>query len=161
LVSDGLVAVKPADLDDVLALVPHVREADRLELWAAGATTPEQMLTEAIKDDDVHAGYIDGTVACIFGVMPFGAFDRYANVGIPWLVASATVERHPLPFLRAARARLPQMLRPYSALINFVDGRNTKAIAWLRWMGFTVEPARPYGTLKLPFHRFVLVNPDV
>jgi len=28
------------------------------------------------------------------------------------------------------------------------------SIAWLRWLGFEVKDAEPYGWLGMPFHRF-------
>jgi len=45
-------------------------------------------------------------------------------------------------------------LAGYSHLENWVDARNTKAINWLRWLGFTVHDPVPFGVAGLPFHRF-------
>ncbi len=155
--ASDVVAVKRADLDDVLELVPRVRPADLAELWAAGHATPREVIEPAIAAGEAFAAYFDGSIGCVFGVMPYG----WGAVGIPWMVGTATLERHPMAFLRAARARLPEMLRPHAALVNFVDARNTKAVQWLRWMGFQIDEPKPYGLDRLPFHRFTLVNPDV
>ncbi len=45
-------------------------------------------------------------------------------------------------------------LRTYRVLRNHVDARNSQAIRWLGWLGFTLKPAVPYGVARLPFHPF-------
>ena len=42
----------------------------------------------------------------------------------------------------------------YTWLVNWVDDRNTCAIRWLKWMGFTIHEPEPYGVANLPFRRF-------
>lgn len=43
---------------------------------------------------------------------------------------------------------------PFALLTNYVDARNAVSIRWLRWLGFEIEPAAPFGIHGLPFHRF-------
>ena len=49
---------------------------------------------------------------------------------------------------------MKDITKDYSLLINFVDARHGVAIRWLKWLGFKVFPAKPFGPDKLPFHRF-------
>jgi hypothetical protein len=37
---------------------------------------------------------------------------------------------------------------------NYVDARHARSIRWLKWLGFTIEEARPMGFAGLPFHPF-------
>ena len=48
------------------------------------------------------------------------------------------------------------MLKTYRVLTNYADARNTTAIRWLRWLGFNILPAIPFGLDGLPFHPFEL-----
>ena len=41
-------------------------------------------------------------------------------------------------------------------MFNYVDARHTDAIRWLKWLGFTLHPATPYGPFDLPFHKFTM-----
>ncbi|WP_458098620.1 hypothetical protein [Roseomonas sp. WA12] len=49
----------------------------------------------------------------------------------------------------------------WSRFVNFVDARNGVHVRWLRWAGFTLEPATPHGPQGLPFHFFHRTAPHV
>jgi len=57
-------------------------------------------------------------------------------------------------FLAESRRQVGRMLGHYARLENRVDARNGPAIRYLRWLGFTLEPATPWGAAGLPFHKF-------
>jgi hypothetical protein len=97
----------------------------------------------------------DGEPVAMFGVVPASTL---TGRGVPWMVASATLDRHQRLFLRHCRPAVEQMGRMFRHLCNHVDARNTKAVRWLAWLGFTVHPAQPHGPDRLPFHYFEKIS---
>lgn len=59
-----------------------------------------------------------------------------------------------IPFWRENRKYLSSLLERYDMLFNYVDARHTASIRWLRRLGFSMEPAAPFGVDGVPFHRF-------
>jgi hypothetical protein len=144
--------VVPASIDHIESMLPHIREADIVELWAANRVTPEDALLIGIGiSTEAWTGLIDGKPVCIFGVAPASML---GGIGVPWMVGTADIDKHAKAFLRRCKSYVKQMLRLYNYLVNYVDSRNTRAIAWLRWLGFTIYDAAPYGFDQAPFHRF-------
>ncbi len=133
-------------------LAPRLREADRLEVWAASRMTPLDALRASLEaSPDPRAGLADGRVACIFGI---GVRSVLSDYGVPWMLGSEDVVRHARRFLRGSRDYIAEMRNKYSRLENYVDARNVDAIKWLAWLGFTLEAPEPFGVERLPFHRF-------
>lgn len=144
--------IVPATREHALALAPEVRQADADEVWAAEHKTPEQALLHGVADSsDPRAGLVNGRVVCVFGV---GQLTLASDWGIPWMLASAEVEQHARAFLRMNIAYVREIRSQYRMLLNYVDARNIMAVRWLRWLGFRVKPAVPYGIDELPFHLF-------
>lgn len=144
--------VAPATVEHARELAHNMREPDRAEVWAAGHLMPEQAtVTSLAASRDAWAGLADGRVVCMFGV---GAPMICSVTGVPWLLATAELERHARPFLRRNRKMLRKMMKDYGVLRNHVDARNEKAVRWLRWLGFKILPPEPFGVDRLPFHPF-------
>lgn len=148
------VEVVRATMEHVEALLPHVRQADIDEFYAASLRTPAEVLEQGLRISTVSwAGMIDGQTATIFGVAPGSLL---SGKGVPWLVGSELLEGHQKAFLRRARPALAAMLDIYPYLENYVDERNVTAKAWLHWMGFKLKDAEPVGALGYPFHHFTM-----
>lgn len=146
-------AIVPATQEHVTAMLPHVRIADRHEVMASSGLPMEDVLGECVRKSDgmAWAGLVDDQVACIFGVV--GA-SILSDTGYPWLLGTDLIEQHAKAFLRRNKAMVKVMLSRYPYLKNYVDVRNTTAICWLRWLGFAILPAEPYGMYRMPFHPF-------
>lgn len=146
------ILIRPATLDDVADLAPRLREADRDEVWDSHRSTPEEALGRSLRlSTHAWAGLADGRLVCMWGVCPASMLDR---IGVPWLLGSDEIETHQIAFLRRNRPMIAEMMETYTVLTNWVDARNTMSMRWLRWMGFTLFPAHPFGVAGLPFHRF-------
>lgn len=144
--------IVPATLAHAEAMAPHLRQADRDEIWAASMSLPADSLRNGVMASrDAWAGLIDGEVACLFGVAPQSLM---TGSGYAWMLATPLIERHQLLFLRRCRPMVAEMLCGFNYLHNYVDARNAKAIRWLRWLGFTIHDPAPHGVLGLPFHHF-------
>lgn len=130
----------------------NVRPADRAELWAQARHTPEQSLAIGLERGVfTFVPLFDGEPACAFGVVPVSAL---GGMGAPWMVGTPLLDRHARQFLRGCRPVVAEMSRMFPVLRNAVDARNTRAIRWLRWLGFEIHEAQPMGPDRLPFHPF-------
>jgi hypothetical protein len=148
------IAITPATRRDALELAPHLRRADREEVWASGRLSGESALLLSLLHSApglAWAGRIDGEIAVLFGVAQLSLL---SDEGRPWLLASLLMERHPLALLRNSRRYVALMRAPFTRLMNHVDARNHAARRWLAWLGFTLEPPAPHGAAGLPFHQF-------
>jgi len=146
------VMIVPATGAHAAALAPRLREADRREIEAALAIAPLEALALSLtRSTEAWAGTVDGEVACLFGVGPLSLL---GGEGCPWLLGSDLVERNAVAFARRNRPMVARWLGFYPLLRNHVDARNSQAIRWLGWLGFTLLPAIPYGVSRLPFHPF-------
>lgn len=149
----------PATLAHADDLAPRMRASDRAEVWASGMFTPAMALRMSVAHSLVSvAALADGVPFAIFGVAPRSLV---SETGIPWLLGSDDVCTHQKVFLRQGRMYVGAMLNLYPRLENYVDARNTTSIEWLRWLGFDILPATPFGAFGLPFHRFVMRRQDV
>lgn len=139
--------------DHVAELAPAMRGADAREIWASSRRTPKEALdlSLAVSRDTARAGLVDGRTVCMFGVAR-GTF--LSPCASPWLLASDELPKHARAFLRMSREYVQRLRQEYVELSNFVDARNVYAVKWLRWLGFTVEPAVPYGPDQIAFHPF-------
>lgn len=144
--------VVPATPDHVEELSGTMRPDDVAELWAFSLSTPHDALTNGIRcSDRAMTGLLDGKVACMFGVAPVSMM---GGKGAVWMLGSDLIESHPKHFLRRCRRELSIMARNYGVLHNYVDARNTKAIRWLKWLGFDIGEPEPIGAAGLPFRHF-------
>lgn len=113
-----------------------MRPADREEVWAAGRKTPAGALVYSMrKSSHAWTALIDGRPEVMFGV---GDVNVLAGIGAPWLLGTDAIETHAVAFIRYSVEFRGQLLSRYQILRNYVDERNTVAVRWLQWVGFTL-----------------------
>lgn len=133
---------------DAHYLAPMLREADVREAWAALMLEPTPALLLSLRESELaFTALYRGKPGALFGVV---------NETQLWMMASAEMGLHPRPFLRMARVAVDVLLKHYPLLFNMVDARHLESIRLLRFLGAELSPARAYGPLQLPFHRFEL-----
>ncbi len=101
-------------------------------------------------------------LVCIFGVGPVAGEERN---GIPWLLGTEELDRHPKQLLRSAGRVLKTMQRNYDRLHNYVHAKNDKSIRFLRHMGFAIGEPERWGVTGELFCEFswsnkLCVNPS-
>jgi len=135
-------------------IAASARESDRQELHAIACVTPVEGLRISLEAScAAWTAMVNGSPVCMFGVCPEGVL---AGVGVPWMIGTHELDKHPVTLLRRCRPFLAEMFKCCVLLQNYVDARNTTSIQWLKWLGFRIEEARPAGPFGLPFHRFEL-----
>ena len=146
--------VLPVTAEDVATILPIVRQADIDEITEALGIPMERALMEAITGSlNAKKIVVEGMVVAVFGDATYSIL---GSVGVPWLISTIHVERHARAFLKVCKPEVQGMLTRHHHLINYVDARNTSAIRWLKWLGFTFGPSVPYGARRFPFHPFTL-----
>lgn len=151
------IEVVPTTPEHIRECVAHIRDKDRAEVWAASGRNPEDVLTSGL-DHGAHTVFADGKVALIYGLQVSSPITK---VGCPWMLTTTEVEKHKKLFLVLTRRMIQHWNKEHRLLFNYVDSRYTEAVRWLKWVGFTVHPAEPFGPFGVPFHRFDMVNEDV
>jgi len=146
--------VLPVTADDVALILPIVRQADIEEITEALGIPMDEALHDAITGSlNAKKIVVDGLVVAVFGDAPYSIL---GSIGVPWLISTVHVEKHARAFLKVCKPEVQGMLTRHRHLMNYVDARNTAAIRWLKWLGFSFEPAQPYGAKRFPFHQFTL-----
>lgn len=147
--------VIPAHEDHIFWLATHMAEDDVNEC-AAGGMGPYRALGEAFdRSAAAWTGMVmpDARPVLMFGVAPSGS--PLSGIGSPWLLATPELRRHAIRFLKCCDQYLARMLDIFPVLVDYVDVRHRRAIAWLKWLGFRLDekpiPLPPFG---MPFYRF-------
>jgi len=138
---------------DAEALVASMRPQDRAEVEAIRGPGQElEAVRRGIEMSVLAWTFTIGSeMACICGVVPVSLM---SDRGVPWLLGTTAMDRHPGALIRVAPAYIARMLAAFPHLLNGVDARNTLAVRWLRRAGFTLHPAVPVGPQGVPFHPF-------
>ena len=132
-----------------------MREQDVAECLAAGVTDLRAAVATGVKRSArCWAAFVDGELACIFGVAPMGTMLN--PVGVPWLLGTDLIPKHRRIFARLSRPYIAQMLAAFPHLTNAVHAKNTVAVRWLKAMGFELQPAHAHPATGEPFHVFTM-----
>jgi hypothetical protein len=147
--------VRMATLDDVRSLGPRLRWEDRIEATLASGMPPEVALENSFRDSDVVWSICENdTCVAMAGVGPVHEKTK-GLVGVPWLLSSDDINKHPKSALRAIKEIYINITLIYPKLINFVFADNPMAIKLVKHLGFTVsDTPEPYGREDVLFYRF-------
>jgi hypothetical protein len=132
-----------------------MRAEDAAEVLAARGHSPIEALGDALWQSTQAFTLVAGDkVLCMTGLIPLHLHNvQAANA---WLLTGDAVESHKVAFLRASRFAITLYLEEYPVLVNYIDARYSRALAWAKWLGFDVCEARPYGIDGEPFHEISL-----
>lgn len=144
---------------DVERLFLEMRYEDRREVESAGGPDVLKTLRRSVEHSThcIVATHDDQLLA-IFGVAPMSLV---AGRAAPWLLGTDRLEKHKRALITSARAYIGTMLREYPVLTNWVDARNVASVRLLKWLGFKIGPAEPFGFASLPFHRFEMRSDEI
>jgi hypothetical protein len=146
------IEIGTASRADVEALAPNLRPDDIAEIRAASGLAADVGLRRSFAlSTHVWAARQDGEgIVAVWGV---GPLSLTMGRGCPWLLASPAFDRFGRQIVGLSRPMLARMRAAYPHLENHVDARNRRAVRWLEWLGFVVEPPARWGAEGLPFHR--------
>lgn len=147
------IRTRPVQGGDIGELAVTLRDEDRVEIMAMAdpGARPRQILQEAV-DESLRCWALElhGELAALLGLVP----SQDPRVGVPWLLGSRAVGRHPRTHIRATRRYLAVMLDLRPCLFNYVHADYRTSVRWLSWMGFTLHAPQPLGVNGELFHPF-------
>lgn len=152
--------IRALEKGDIHYVAAHLRESDRRELCAmrGGDVDVKRQLALAVLVSSHYWTVAAENPIAIFGVSPM---DRANGIGSPWLLATDEAPHSPKDWIRLSKKYLQLMTKEYPVLINYVDARNRRSIAWLKHLGFRFGDPEPLGPYGIPFCRFEMVTPCV
>tara|TARA_R110000744_G_scaffold380326_3_gene500756 strand:+ start:21337 stop:21795 length:459 start_codon:yes stop_codon:yes gene_type:complete len=138
-------------------IADNMRQADVDEVMAAANSTPLQAITGGIEISySSSVAVINGDIVAIMGVVKNTAL---SSTGVPWLLGTEAIVKHYREFLGASPSVLNAMINVCPNLVNHVYVENKVSIRWLKWLGFKIEEAKPFGVNGKLFHKFTIGNP--
>lgn len=145
---------------DIGELAARLRQADRDELAALGHPgDPTPLLAEGVRASTMALAALRGDhLLCIFGVAPLRPHLLTEHVGVPWLLGTDALFAEGRSLISLPGPYIRQMLERYSKLVNVVHADNTRAVRWLRRMGFRLDDPAPFGPHGALFHRFEMTR---
>lgn len=149
----GRIVIGPASRSDADILGLRLRAADIEEIRAGSGLAPTEALRRSY-DFSTHVWAVrdlGGQPIALWGVGPLSLIQ---GRGCPWLLASDAFEQLGLDIARLSRPLVAGIRDLYPRLENHVDARHAKAVRWLSWLGFTIDPPAAWGVEGRPFHRF-------
>jgi hypothetical protein len=149
--ASSIIKVVPATLEHARAI--RLRDGDALEVAALGVARDEAFAASLARSIWAETYLVDGEPAAILGLILPSLLGRVAS---PWLMTGQPVERHRKSFLRITRRRVEQMRGEWDLLVSWVHADYPRAIRWLRWLGFEISAARPFGLRGDLFHQATL-----
>jgi hypothetical protein len=154
-------AIVPAQAWHAVVIGQNPRPADVAELAASSGSTPEEAMVRGLNSSvRAFTGLVDDEPVCMFGASPYSIL---GGVGAAWMIGSDALRsmRVQRALLRESAAALDLLQSMFPEMLyNFVDQRNTCAIRWLTWLGFTFLDPVIVGHEKLPFLPFYRKAPD-
>lgn len=131
-------------------LAETMQQADKDSVWATGHLLPEQAIRISLeKAEESRTFLIGDRVAAIVGV---GKGSLLCESRAAWMLGSKIIIKHPRQTMYESKQWIDTNIERYKVFRNYVDARHTRSIRWLKWLGFTIYPAEPFGVDGLPFH---------
>jgi hypothetical protein len=141
----------PPTLTHIVHVATHMREADKKEVMASHCLDPLQACSHSLEfSREKYAAVVNGETVALFGLAPCPIWWTSS----PWLLATDDITRCIRPLTSGAKSIVQGWRQRYGFLENHVHADNETNIRWLRWLGFTIHPAAPYGVARQLFHRF-------
>lgn len=153
------VIIRPAVPEDVDAMAPHLRDEDKAEMWAQGAFLPHDGLMFSFQNSVTFTAVEVGNPVPIL-MFGLGRPALLHDGRCVWLLGTDQVLKYRRRFI-VESADVLHALAGGEKVFNHVLASNTLSLRWLRWLGFNIAPAKPYGWLQKPFHYVEKVIPCV
>ena len=146
-----MIKIEPTTHDSLYAVANYMRFEDRREVYDAMGLKPYEALLASHKvSRDTFTFWDDWKPLCCVGLR---TFSLTGGVASPWMLTTHHLLDHPRELLVYSKRATDRWAEQYTLLVNHVDARYTKAVNWVKKLGFEIYPAEPYGFSGLPFHR--------
>lgn len=144
--------IRKGTIEDARSLAPRLRPEDALELTLSHGPDLFATLVESIRfSSECFAAEEGGVVIALGG---FGVVEG-TEMGVPWLVGSPEVLRHPVTLVAAGRVAVERWEKQCTLMSNLTHEDNHVHHRWLRHLGFSFTNGTfPVGESSAPFKQF-------
>lgn len=116
-----------------LCLLPD----DLKEVEAFGYPSSRDALHASLKEGgDIRVIIKGQRIVGVFGVRPIG--HQYSKTGLIWFIAEKNELKPARQFLSLCQKFIKNWNQIFPILTNYVGAEHTRAIKWLKYLGFTV-----------------------
>jgi hypothetical protein len=132
-------------------LVADMRQEVKDEVYFSHVLRPEAIQKNVSPmSSDIFALY-DGDV--LLGITGIHRISFLSDGASPWFLSTNKVKYHPKALILATKELLRKWTTEHDLLINYIPATFTDALRWVKWAGYEVYDAAPYGPFGVPFHR--------
>ena len=149
------IEVVPCKLSHLRELANNMRPGDAAEAAVTGK--PCRHLLVFLWRSSVYSrtALIDGQVAAAWGCTA----PLLVSEGEPWLFTTPVVEKAPVSCVKVGRREVARMLRDHQALVSSVADDYTRAVNFLRKLGFTIGAGQAVGDTGKVFREIRMERP--
>ena len=148
------IEIREIEEGDIAVLVRNMRKHDVQEVNAATRMGVRNAVETSLNlSTYAKTGLVNDELVCMWGVCPISLI---SSSGSPWMLGTDLIEKKQRIFLRRSKPWLEDIKKDYKTLENHVDERNTLSVRWLKWLGFEMKKAEPYGVNGELFHKFTM-----
>ena len=148
------IEIREIEDGDIAVLVRNMRKHDVQEVNAATRMGVRNAVETSVNlSTYAKTGLVNDELVCMWGVCPISLI---SSSGSPWMLGTDLIEKKQRIFLRRSKPWLEDIKKGYKTLENHVDERNTLSVRWLKWLGFEMKKAEPYGVNGELFHKFTM-----
>ena len=148
------IEIREIEEGDIAVLVRNMRKHDVQEVNAATRMGVRNAVETSVNlSTYAKTGLVNDELVCMWGVCPISLI---SSSGSPWMLGTDLIEKKQRIFLRRSKPWLEDIKKDYKTLENHVDERNTLSVRWLKWLGFEMNEAEPYGVNGELFHKFTM-----
>jgi hypothetical protein len=141
----------PAEQSHCALLAANLRQDDADEVRAFGESRIRAVNRAFRNGLMCRTAFVDGEMAAMWGI----GSNVLSNVGHPWLLTTPVCGRvSPLTYVRIGKTQLAAMLALRPVLYDYVAAKYTRAIGFLKLLGFTVGEPVPLGRHQQLFCKF-------
>lgn len=152
----------PADTVEAWAyhIGANMRQSDIDEVRASSDLSPHQAIVMSLNLSTIAFCVVSDThgPCAMFGAAPGGL----PGLGIVWMLGTEGIRREGYSIAKQTRSYFETLNEAYPILWNYIDGRNSLSMRWLRWGGFELLAEHPeYGPEGRPFFTFARTKSHV
>lgn len=144
-----------ATRDSVDEALCHARSIDIAEVyqgWGINIRSDKSAKSAIFETPgSCFVAYSNADPLAIFGIAPGQTIVAPRQ---PWMIGTKFIKIRQRDFLQGSRQYLELLTERGEPLKNYVMRGNEGAIRWLRWLGFTIHDAVPFGPFGTLFHPF-------
>jgi hypothetical protein len=144
--------IVPAEAAHCALLAANLRKDDADEVRAFGESRIRAVNRAFRSGFMCRTAFVGDEIAAMWGL----GGNVLSNVGHPWLLTTPVCERVPVTFVKVGKAQLAAMLALRPVLYDYVAAKYTRAIGFLKLLGFTISDPAPFGRHQQLFCKFEL-----